>query len=66
MEDALNNATLLYPWTDVEKMPYDSIMTLSLAQIEYLFTTLFDDERDDETYVYRVSILNNWNYKNIH
>lgn len=65
MEDALNNAALLHVWTDVQKMEYNAIMDLSLAQIAYLLTTINDDTCDSDTRAWRVHIINKWNEVNI-
>ncbi len=65
MEDALNNAVLLYTWTDVEKMTYAEIMSLSLAQIAYLINTVDTDNSDPDTLAWRGNIVNEWNRNNV-
>lgn len=65
MEDALNHATLLYPWTEVQKMEYNAIMSLTLAQIEYLIVTIDDDRHSGDDHFWRINVINEWNRVNI-
>jgi len=66
MEDALNNATLLYTWTDVEEMEYPDILDLTLAQISFLIDTVDSDvDPADIEFEWRVYILNEWNRVNV-